>query len=119
MQAPGLTGSKRSDDHHNEGSLGRAGYSFAHLGWPPALSSPGRLTHRIVAEELTVAAVTELPISLVGGGRGAGASLRAAILFLAQSLICLTRLGQLAGQATVCKLVPLAPRLPAAREKDR
>lgn len=40
----------------------------------PALGL-GRVTHRIMAEELTVAAVTELPISLVGGGRGAGAPL--------------------------------------------
>lgn len=37
-------------------------------GWPPALSGLGGLTHRIVAEELTVAAVAELPVSLVGGG---------------------------------------------------
>lgn len=64
-----------------------------------------------MAEELTVAAVTELPIAGVGGGRGAGAALRAAILFLSQTLIGLT------GQATVCKFVPLAPRVPAAREK--
>lgn len=77
----------------------------------PSPLCPGRLTHRIVAEELTVAAVTELPIAGVGGGRGAGAALRAAILFLAQTLIGLT------GQATVCKFVPLAPRVPAAREK--
>lgn len=41
----------------------------------PQPSGLGRFTHRIVAEELTVAAVTELPISLVGGGRGAGATL--------------------------------------------
>lgn len=77
----------------------------------PSPVCPGRLTHRIVAEELTVAAVTELPIAWVGGARGARAALRAAVLFLAQTLICLT------GQATVCKSVPLAPRVPAAREK--
>lgn len=41
---------------------------MAHLNWPSALSGLGRLTHRIVAEELTVAAVTELSISLVSGG---------------------------------------------------
>lgn len=79
--------------------------------WLPSPLCPGGLTHRIVAEELTVAAVTELPIAGVGGGRGARAALRAAILFLSQTLICLT------GQATVCKSVPLAPRVPAAREK--
>ena len=89
------------------------GTPLAPLGWPPACSGLGRLTHRIVAEELTVAAVTELPISLVGGGRGAGATLRAAVLFLAQPLVCLARLGKLARQATVGKLVPLAPRVPA------
>lgn len=48
-------------------SLGRAA-PLAHLDWPPALSGLGRFTHRIVAEELTVAAVTELSISLVSGG---------------------------------------------------
>lgn len=34
----------------------------------PQPSGLGRLTHRIVAEELTVAAVTELSISLMSGG---------------------------------------------------
>lgn len=81
--------------------------------WLPSPLCPGRLTHRIVAEELTVAAVTELPIAGVGGGRGARAALRAAILFLAQTLICLT------GQATVCKFVPLAPRVPAVSARER
>lgn len=33
------------------------------------------LTHRVVAEELTVATVAELPIFLVGGGGGAGTTL--------------------------------------------
>lgn len=56
-------------------SLGRASAPLAHPDWPPALSGLGGLTHRIVAEELTVAAVTELSISLVSGGGGAGAAL--------------------------------------------
>lgn len=59
----------------SKGFPGRAGTPLAHLGWPLALSGMGTFTHRIVAEELTVAAVTELPISLVCGGRGAGATL--------------------------------------------
>lgn len=96
--------SQHGDPCHDQGSL-----------LCPCLPSPlcpGRLTHRIVAEELTVAAVTELPIAGVGGGRGAGAALRAAILFLAQTLIGLT------GQATVCKFVPLAPRVPAVSARE-
>lgn len=87
------------------------------LAGPQPSVAPGRRTHRVVAEELTVATITEFPISLVRGGRSAGASLGAAILFLAQSLVCLTRLRQLAGQATVCKFVPLAPWVPASGEK--
>lgn len=41
----------------------------------PGVAADQPLTHRVVAEELTVAAVTELPIFLVGGGGGAGTAL--------------------------------------------
>lgn len=41
----------------------------------PGVAADQPLTHRVVAEELTVAAVTELPVFLVGGGGGAGTAL--------------------------------------------
>lgn len=74
------------------------------------------LTHRIVAEELTVAAVAELPIFLVGGGGGAGTALRAAVLVLPEPLVCLARLRRVAA-GTVGKFVPFARGVP--EEKGR
>lgn len=70
------------------------------------------LTHRIVAEELTVAAVAELPIFLVGGGGGAGTALGAAVLILPEPLICLTGLRRVAA-GTVWEFVPFARGVPA------
>lgn len=69
-------------------------------------------TYRIVAKELTVAAVTEFPIFLGCGRRGARAPLRAAILILTKPLICLTGLWRVTA-CTVWELVALAGRIPA------
>lgn len=74
------------------------------------------LTHRVVAEELTVAAVAELPVFLVGGGGGAGTALRAAVLVLPKPLICLAWLRRVAA-GTVWEFVPFARGVP--EEKGR
>lgn len=82
----------------------------------PRVAADQPLTHRIVAEELTVAAVAELPVFLVGGGGGAGTALRAAVLILPKPLVCLAWLWRVAA-GTVRELVPFARGVP--EEKGR
>lgn len=77
----------------------------------PGVAADQPLTHRVVAEELTVAAVAELPIFLVGGGGGAGTALRAAVLVLPEPLICLARLRRVAA-GTVREFVTFARGVP-------
>lgn len=78
-------------------------------------SSP--LAHRVVAEELAVAAVAELAVLLVGGGGGAGAALRAAVLVLPEPLIRLAWLRRVAAGA-VGELVPFARGVPGEKGKE-
>lgn len=82
----------------------------------PGVAADQPLTHRVVAEELTVAAVTELPVFLVGGRGGAGAALGAAVLILPESLVCLAGLRRVAA-GTVWEFVPFARGVP--EEKGR
>lgn len=75
------------------------------------------LAHRVVAEELAVAAVAELAVLLVGGGGGAGAALRAAVLVLPEPLIRLAGLRRVAAGA-VGELVPFARGVPGEKGKE-
>lgn len=91
------------------GHRDRAMSPHAEQGLGVAAEQP--LTHRVVAEELTVAAVAELPVLLVGGGRGAGTALGAAVLILPESLVCLAGLWWVAA-GTVWEFVPFAGGVP-------
>lgn len=75
------------------------------------MAAGSAFTYRVVAKELTVAAVTKFPIFLGSGGWGAGATFRAAVLILPKPLICLTGLWCMAA-CTVWEFMTLAGRVP-------